>query len=232
MIHIQGVTKIYASPHGDVTSLGDVDFHVAAGQFVAVLGRSGAGKSSLLAVCGGLVRPTRGRVVVAGHSLWEMSERQRARLRAVSMGFVLQTAPVLRSLTVLENVLLAEMFLPAGLARGQQRAMELLEQVGLAEKARSYPRQLSGGQQRRVAIASALMNAPTMLLADEPTGDLDVQTERQIADLFGRLHRDGMTIVVVTHNELFASLADRVLHIEAGRIIEESPISSPWKAMT
>ncbi|MHC4682576.1 MAG: ABC transporter ATP-binding protein [Planctomycetota bacterium] len=176
----------------------------------------------------GLLRPSSGEVLLEGQPLWHLvpgarDERARARVRAEKIGFVFQNAPVVRSLTVLENVLLPELFLErSAAAGGPKRAMSLLEAMGLGAKAHAYPGQLSGGERRRVAIASALMNRPSILLADEPTGDLDAETESRIMDEFMNLMHNGMTIVMVTHDPKLASFADRVFHMERGTIREVS----------
>ncbi|MCP4259686.1 MAG: ABC transporter ATP-binding protein [Planctomycetes bacterium] len=206
-----------------MAALGGVNIKVGRGDFVAVIGRSGAGKSTLLGVMGGLLKPSSGKVFLDGKSLWQLDERARARVRAQKIGFVFQNASVIRSLTVLENVLLPQTFLPKPTTTDLSRAMNLIELMGIENKAHAYSDQLSGGQQRRVAIASALMNNPSLLLADEPTGDLDTETESEIMNFFLDLRRRGTTIVMVTHNYQLAGYADRILEMDRGSIVELSP---------
>jgi putative ABC transport system ATP-binding protein len=223
MISTTNVTKSYTGQNGIVSALGGVSIKVARGDFIAVIGRSGAGKSTLLGVMGGLLKPSSGEVILDGKSLWQLDQRARARVRAQKIGFVFQNASVIRSLTVLENVLLPQTFLPKPVTTDVSRAMNLVELMGIESKAHSYSDQLSGGEQRRVAIASALMNNPPLLLADEPTGDLDTETESEIMNTFLDLKRRGTTIVMVTHNYQLACYADRILEMNSGSIVELSP---------
>ncbi len=220
MISAVDVTKSYQGRHGIITALDRVSFQVRAGDFVVVIGRSGTGKSTVLGVMGGLLRPSSGEVFLDGESIWELDERSRARLRALKHGFVFQNASVIPSLTVLENVLLPQAFLPQPTVANLSLAKGLVELMGLGSRLHAYPEQLSGGEKRRVAIASALMNDPPLLLADEPTGDLDSETESEIMNLFLSLWRSGKTIVMVTHNHQLASYANRVFKMSGGRILE------------
>jgi ABC-type lipoprotein export system ATPase subunit len=231
VISLLDVTKSYVNGRGGIVAVDRVSVQVNRGEFVIVFGRSGAGKSTLLAIMGGLLRPSSGRVLLDSESVCEMDERARARLRARKIGFVLQSAPVIHSLTVLENVLLPAAFVPRRLgtlspSRGQaaagarERAHSLLARVGLGGRETAYPSQLSGGETRRVAIASALMNDPPLILADEPTGELDPETESRILTLFAELNRDGTSIVMVTHNRDLASHADRTFAMDAGALRE------------
>jgi ABC-type lipoprotein export system ATPase subunit len=220
MISAVDVTKSYPGKSGIIAALDGVSFQVKVGDFVAVIGRSGTGKSTLLGVMGGLLKPSSGEVFLDGESIWELDERLRARLRAQKHGFVFQNASVISSLTVLENVLLPQAFLPQPTVADLSRAMNLVELTGLGSRLHAYPDQLSGGEKRRVAIASALMNDPPLLLADEPTGDLDSETESEIMNLFLNLWRSGKTIVMVTHSHQLASYANRVFKMDGGRILE------------
>ncbi|MHC4727983.1 MAG: ABC transporter ATP-binding protein [Planctomycetota bacterium] len=222
MITTRNVTKSYTDQNGTIAALGGINIKVARGDFVAVIGRSGAGKSTLLGVMGGLLKPSSGEVFLDGKSLWQLDERARARVRAQKIGFVFQNASVIRSLTVLENVLLPQIFLPKPVTTDLSRAMNLIELMGIENKAQAYTDQLSGGEKRRVAIASAMMNNPSLLLADEPTGDLDTETESEIMDTFLDLKSRGTTIVMVTHNYQLASYADRILEMDSGSIVEPS----------
>mgnify|MGYP001614845279 CR=1 FL=1 len=221
MISAIDVSKYYMANGESVTALDRVSVHVDRGDFAVVMGRSGAGKSTLLGVMGGLLKPSSGDVTLEGQSLWQLDERARAQLRADAIGFVFQNASVIRSLTVLENVLLPQIFSGCPDSTGsRKRAMQLLEMMGLSDRADAYPSGLSGGQKRRVAIASALMNRPSILLADEPTGDLDAQTESQIMNEFNNLRREGGTIVMVTHDPKLISHASRVFQMDRGTICE------------
>ncbi len=220
MIAVVNVTKSYRGKNGPIAALDGANFRVRVGDFIIILGRSGTGKSTLLGIMGGLLRPSSGEVFLDGKSIWTLDERTRARLRAEKHGFVFQNASVIPSLTVLENVLLPQAFLPRAHAANLSRAKSLVEQIGLGERLHAYPDQLSGGEKRRVAIASSLMNDPPFLLADEPTGDLDRETESEIMNLFLSLWRNGKTIVMVTHSHQLASDANRVFKMNDGRILE------------
>ncbi len=222
MISAIDITKTYTGQDGTITALGGVSFKVRKGDFIAVIGRSGTGKSTLLGVTGGLLKPSSGEIFLDGQSIWNLDERLRAQVRAQKIGFVFQNASVISSLTILENVVLPQSFLPKPIAADTSRAMSLLESVGLGHRAHAYPDQLSGGEKRRVAIASALMNDPALLLADEPTGDLDPETELEIMSLFSNLWQSGTTIIMVTHNQQLANYANRIFKMVDGLIIESS----------
>ncbi len=222
MISAIDITKTYPGEEGTITALGGVSFKVRKGDFIAVIGRSGTGKSTLLGVTGGLLKPSSGEVFLDGQSIWNLDEQSRAQIRAQKIGFVFQNASVISSLTVLENVVLPQSFLPKPTTADMSRAMNLIESVGLGNRANAYPDQLSGGEKRRVAIASALMNGPALLLADEPTGDLDPETESEIMSLFSNLWQSGTTIIMVTHNQQLANYANRIFKMEDGLIIESS----------
>ncbi len=222
MISAINITKAYTGQDGTITALGDVSFKVRKGDFVAVIGRSGTGKSTLLGVTGGLLKPSSGEVFLDGQSIWNLDEQLRAQIRAQKIGFVFQNASVISSLTVLENVVLPQSFLPKPIIPDTSHAMNLIESVGLAGRTHAYPDQLSGGEKRRVAIASALMNNPALLLADEPTGDLDSETESEIMSLFSNLWKSGTTIMMVTHNQQLANYANRIFKMDDGLIIESA----------
>ncbi|MHC4070985.1 MAG: ABC transporter ATP-binding protein [Planctomycetota bacterium] len=223
MICAVGITKSYTEGSNAVVALDHVGIEIDRGEFAVIMGRSGAGKSTLLGVIGGLLKPSSGEVILNGRSLWSLDERARARIRAEEIGFVFQNAPAINSLTVIENVLLPETFSDKHRSvAGTRRATGLLEVMGLGAKAHAYPDELSGGEKRRIAIASALMNDPPIVLADEPTGDLDSETESQIMDHFAYLKRKGTTIVMVTHDAKLTAYADRVFRMECGTIHEVS----------
>lgn len=217
MIEAEGVSKSYPAPGGEAAALLNVSMDARKGELTLVLGPSGSGKSTLLGVLGGLIAPSRGTVRIGGEDIWALSEAERARRRAVDIGFVLQSAPAVSSLTVLENVELAARFTGAPVERG--RASELLRIVGLEDKALRRPWQLSGGEKRRLAIAGALLNRPSAVLADEPTGDLDADTEATVMDLFARTAEDGAAVVIVTHNREHVPRADRVYAMNRGSLL-------------
>ena len=172
--HIQWHKKTYPNGQHTITALAQTDLSVKPGEFIVIVGRSGAGKSTLLGIAGGLLRPSTGTVDLDGLSLWAGDEKSRAQIRAEDIGFVFQNASVISSLTLLENVWLASVFTAVPRAEGHQRARMLLDDVGLGDRIHAFPDQISGGEKRRVAVASALMNRPRLLLADEPTGELDL----------------------------------------------------------
>lgn len=223
MISIVDVTKSYRLGARRFTALCDVSLEVQRGDFVVIIGSSGAGKSTLLGVLGGLLRPSRGQVLMDGLSLWDISEGARAQFRTNRIGFVFQSASVIGVLTVLENVMLPRMLAGRVDAEARTKAAALLESFGLGGKIDTFPEQLSGGEKRRVAVASALMNDPSVLIADEPTGDLDPRAERLLMEHFVRQNRMGTTVIMVTHNHGLARYANRLFHMEAGRLVEHRP---------
>ncbi|HEY3365570.1 MAG TPA: ABC transporter ATP-binding protein [Symbiobacteriaceae bacterium] len=222
MITLDHVKKTYRSQNQTVEAVQEYSEEIQPGEFVIITGRSGAGKSTLLSLIGGLIRPDTGRVLVEGHDLWALSDEERSRLRCRTMGFVFQFASLIPTLTVLENVLLPTAFLPEGEGGDLNRALELLSRVGLAEQADRLPWQLSGGQQKRVAVARALLLRPAVLLADEPTADLDEQTEAEITALFGEVNRAGTTVVIATHNTDLSVRATRHLVLSGGLVTHAS----------
>jgi putative ABC transport system ATP-binding protein len=221
MITFSGIKKTYPNGQHTITALAQTDLSVKAGEFIVIVGRSGAGKSTLLGIGGGLLRPSTGTVNLNGHSLWAGDEKSRAQIRAQEVGFVFQNASVISSLTLLENVLLASVFTTVSPEEGQNRARMLLRDVGLGDRIHAFPDQISGGEKRRVAVASALMNSPRLLLADEPTGELDPETEMQILALLQQANEQGMTVLLVTHNHDLKQYGDRVFTMEQGKLIEE-----------
>jgi putative ABC transport system ATP-binding protein len=214
--------RVYRMPGGDVHALKGVTLDVPRGDYLALMGPSGCGKSTLLNLLGAVDLPTRGRVELGGRDTSALTDSERTGLRLRHAGFVFQRFFLMPMLSAYENVLLP--MLEAGVPRREreERARHLLEYVGLAGRASHRPSQLSGGEMQRVAIARALANRPGLLLADEPTGELDEATGAAIAALFRRLHDDGVTIVLVTHNPLLAEQARRTLHLRDGRIVEET----------
>ena len=224
LLAAQGLHKHYRMGPQDLHVLRGVDVTIHAGEWLAIAGASGSGKSTLLHLLGGLDRPDRGQVGFKGHNVFAMNEAQLNGYRNRQVGFVFQFYHLLPELTALENVLVGAMigrsiFTWPGARRAQfARAGGLLERLGLAARLEHRPAKLSGGERQRVAIARALMNAPAILMADEPTGNLDADTGAQILDLFRQFHADGQTIVMVTHDETVAAAADRKLVLEAGRL--------------
>jgi putative ABC transport system ATP-binding protein len=219
MISLQHLTKLYQTPAGSFAALKDVSLEIGAGEFVAVSGKSGSGKSTLLNMLGGIDRSSSGTATVDGAVLDKMSERSLARWRGRSVGFVFQFFQLLPTLTAVENVMLPMDFrrvIPAG--RRRARAIELLDAVGISDQARKLPSALSGGQQQRVAIARALANDPPVILADEPTGNLDSDTGAAILSLFAKLASSGKTVVLVTHERGLAGLTSRRVELADGRV--------------
>ena len=218
------VSKQVSSPDGSLTILSEVSFGIDAGESVAVVGPSGAGKSTLLALLAGLDLPTSGHVELNGANLSELDEDGRAMMRADSVGFVFQSFHLVPSLNALENVMLPLELAGAGNARSRSR--QIIEQVGLEDRWRHYPAQLSGGEKQRVAIARAFAIEPTVLFADEPTGNLDSRTGTNVMELMFDLNRNSSTtLMLVTHDHSLAKRCDRVLSLDAGCLVSDSTIS-------
>jgi ABC-type lipoprotein export system ATPase subunit len=225
VIDVEGASKIYRSGGAEVRAVDDVHFGIHPGEFVLIVGRSGSGKSTLLGLLAGLIRPTLGTVRIRGKEIGSLSDDEISELRSREIGFVFQFSGLLPTLTVLENVMVPSLF-DRNATGTRARALDLLAAVGLADRAETYPRTLSSGEMKRVAIARALINRPSLLIADEPTGDLDVDTEDEIMQVFGRLNRDGTTVVMVTHNPDLAQYATRMYRMDRGRLEEETGISA------
>jgi putative ABC transport system ATP-binding protein len=220
LLEIRGLTKRLPSGDKLLTILDRIDVVIEPGEFVAILGPSGSGKSTLLALMAGLDRPTEGEVLLDGDPIQDLSEDQLALLRRRQIGFVFQSFELLSNLTAHENVLLPIELV--GLDRPHQRAEELLGIVGLSDRGHHYPVQLSGGEQQRVALARAFATEPRILLADEPTGNLDSKTSEKVLAILADLRqRCGTTMVLVTHDQDVAQLADRLIHLQDGRIVRE-----------
>lgn len=220
MIALRGVSKTYTAGGGrPVVALQATDLDVERGEFLVVTGRSGSGKTTLLNVAAGLTRPEAGKVMLAGVDLWGLADREQSRTRNRKMGFVFQFPSLLPTLTVLANVTLPLAFGEGPAKDGKARAVELLEMVGLGDKLAAYPRQLSAGQQQRVVIARALINRPELLLADEPSSDLDENTENEIMTLFSGIHGEtGVTILMVTHTKQLVAFGTRHVEMKAGAL--------------
>ena len=216
MIELRGVSKTVDSGGQPLTILHPLDYTISSGQFVAIVGPSGSGKSTLLGLLAGLDAPTSGSIVIDGTDITRLGEDQLAKLRGEKIGFVFQFFHLVPSLTAFENVLIPMEI--AGRRNATERARELLHEVGLTDRAHHYPSQLSGGEQQRIAIGRALANDPPIVLADEPTGNLDSTTGRHIMELLMRVHRArNTTLVLVTHDAELSSLADTRLVLRDGR---------------
>lgn len=224
MIELEDVSKEYVQKkQASVMAVSNVSLEVAEGEFVVVTGRSGSGKTTLLNLMAGLAKPSQGKVVVNSVELWRGSDTDRARLRNQKMGFVFQFPSLLQSLTVLENIVLPLGFFGGAANRADlDKAKNLLEMVGLSDKLNALPRQLSAGQQQRVVIARALINSPAILLADEPTSNLDEQTEAEIISLLLDIHRqNGLTLVLVTHDGSLVKRGTRSLVMSSGQVVSD-----------
>jgi putative ABC transport system ATP-binding protein len=220
-LELRGVRKTYEAETAPVRALRGVDLTVGAGEFVALMGPSGCGKSTLLHVAAGLDRPDDGSVRLAGIEVADLSESPLAKVRRQHVGLVFQFFHLLEGMTVLENVVLAALIAGSSRRQAEGRGHQLLDLLGLLDKASASPATLSGGQRQRLAIARALANEPTLLLADEPTGALDSDGAAEVLDLFRRLHERGQSILMVTHNPDVAVGAQRVVHMRDGHVVAE-----------
>jgi putative ABC transport system ATP-binding protein len=220
VVRVRGVRKTYESEGMPVRALRGVDFEMAPREFVAVMGPSGCGKSTLLNLVAGLDTPSEGEIAIAGELLAGKDENDLARMRRRHIGIVFQFFNLLEGMTCLENVALPAMIAGASRKQAERRARDLLDLLGLADKAASVPGVLSGGQRQRLAIARALANQPTLLLADEPTGALDSAGGAEVMELFRRLHTGGQAILLVTHDQEVAAVAERIAWMRDGRIAD------------
>ena len=221
----RGLRKHYGHEEGLVRAVDGVDLDVGAGETVVVMGPSGCGKSTLLSLLGGLDRPSDGEVWLAGRRVDELGERPLARMRRDAVGFVFQAFHLMDELTAVENVELPALVRGSSPRAARRRALDLLEQVGLADRAGFLPSALSGGQRQRVAIARAVSNEPLVVLADEPTGNLDSAATLDVLRLFERLHEAGQTLVIVTHDARIAATADRMISMRDGVFVDETRLT-------
>ena len=225
LIEVENLTKIYGSGEVAVVALDGVDLTIGEGEFVAIMGPSGSGKSTLMNILGCLDRPTQGRYWLGGEDVSKLNKTQLARIRNRKIGFVFQSYNLLPRTSALKNVMLPLLYNTNGpqrqsVAEREALAQRALEVVGLSDRAHHHPNELSGGQQQRVAIARALVNDPLIILADEPTGNLDTHSSEEIVTILQELHQRGRTIVMITHESDLAARAQRVVHILDGRIVD------------
>jgi ABC-type lipoprotein export system ATPase subunit len=225
VLRARGLRKEYGKGEGLVRAVDGVDLDIVPGETVAVMGPSGCGKSTLLHLLGGLDRPSGGEVSLNGRRIDDLGEQALARMRRTDVGFVFQAFHLMEELTAIENVELSALLAGRSPRAARRRAVELLEQVGLTDRARFLPSALSGGQRQRVAIARALSNQPLLVLADEPTGNLDSAATLDVLRLFERLHESGQTLVIVTHDARIAATADRMISMRDGAFVDETRLT-------
>ncbi|HEX3014798.1 MAG TPA: ABC transporter ATP-binding protein [Desulfobacteria bacterium] len=225
MISLRDVSKTYTTGKISVAALKETSLDIFPGEFVAIMGPSGSGKSTLMNILGCLDKPSEGSFVLNGQEVSRMDNLQLARIRNRQIGFVFQTFNLLPRLTVLRNVELPMLYAGIPLAKRRQRALAALEKVGLAERVMHKPNEISGGQKQRAAIARALVNEPALILADEPTGNLDTHSGEEIMEIFQGLNQEGVTIVLVTHEPDIAEYAQRLVTFRDGVLVSDSPVN-------
>ena len=222
MIKTKGLKKIFTTEDVETTALDNVNLEIKGGEYVAVMGPSGCGKSTLLNILGMIDKPSEGEYLFLEEEVSRYSERQRARLRKENIGFIFQSFNLIDELTVYENVELPLLYLGVSASERKKRVNEVLEQVEIMARKNHFPQQLSGGQQQRVAVARAVIARPKLILADEPTGNLDSAHGEEVMRLLGELHESGTTIVMVTHSPAYAEFSHRTIHLFDGHIVSEN----------
>jgi len=224
VIQLDGVTKVFLTDEVETHALSGIHLEIRKGEYFSISGPSGCGKSTLLSILGLLDSPTDGSYILNGKPVQDLSLSERARVRNREIGFIFQAFNLIGDLTVYENVELPLTYRSMPSAERKKRVQEALDKVGMAHRMKHYPSQLSGGQQQRVAVARALGGAPAILLADEPTGNLDSRNGEAVMDLMRELHREGATICMVTHDPRYARYADRTIHLFDGQIVDEKTL--------
>jgi len=222
LIHLEGVTKVFHADEVETHALSNVHLEIKPGEFLSIAGPSGCGKSTLLAILGLLDSPTDGQYWLNNQPVAKLTISERTRIRNREIGFIFQAFNLIGDLTVYENVELPLTYRGTSSAERKQKVQNALERVGMAHRLRHYPSQLSGGQQQRVAVARALVGDPLILMADEPTGNLDSKNGEAVMELLRDLHRNGATVCMVTHDQRYANFAERTIHLFDGRIVEET----------
>jgi putative ABC transport system ATP-binding protein len=225
LIHLEGIRKVFYTDEVETHALMDVHLEIRRGDYIAIAGPSGCGKTTLLSILGLLDSPTDGAYTLAGEPVANLDAGERARVRNRQIGFIFQAFNLIGDLTVAENVELPLTYRGMPTAERQRRVKEALERVGMSHRMRHYPAQLSGGQQQRVAVARAVAGDPAILLADEPTGNLDSTNGEAVMEILRDLHRNGATICMVTHDARYASHAARSVHLFDGRVVEEQQLA-------
>jgi len=220
MIHLENIRKIFHSKTSETVSLQDICLDVKEGEFVAIMGPSGSGKTTLLNILGLIDTPTEGKYVLNGEDITKTSERQKVKIRRKQIGLIFQSFNLIDELTVYENVELPLKLLGYPANERKEKVTEILRKMEISHRAQNYPNEISGGQQQRVACARAVIARPKLILADEPTGNLDSSNGLEVMQILAELHKEGTTIVMVTHNQRDAAYADRIVNLFDGRIIE------------
>jgi putative ABC transport system ATP-binding protein len=222
LIHLESVTKVFVTDEVETHALAGIQMDIQKGEYISISGPSGCGKSTLLAILGLLDTPSDGTYILNNRPVQGLKLAERARIRNREIGFIFQAFNLIGDLTVYENVELPLTYRGTGAAERKQKVQHALERVGMAHRLRHYPSQLSGGQQQRVAVARALVGDPLILMADEPTGNLDSKNGEAVMELLRDLHRNGATICMVTHDQRYANFAERTIHLFDGRVVEET----------
>lgn len=224
MIKLDKLSKVYRTSEVETTALNEISLHIKEGEFVSIMGTSGCGKSTLLNILGMLDSPSSGSYEFNGTEIANLSEKQRVDLRKNNIGFVFQNFNLIDELTVEENVELPLYYLGVGKSERKERVLEVLERVGIAHRSKHFPKQLSGGQQQRVAVSRAVITRPKLILADEPTGNLDSHFGKEVLDILRGLNEQGTTIVMVTHSKEDAQYSQRIIELFDGKVLSQSNI--------